>query len=162
MEFERTASRLWRHLPRPERLEASAAFWKEPPQEALAEALAGIVKTRRLRPQVARSLSEAAKAEALATILDPGEAVAAALIVALHLKSRRPLLVAFLNAVGIPNENGLIQDAEPTDPPSEEKVRAGLEALKDFPPEHVALYLNVLLMQDPDRWGMLPRLVGSK
>ncbi|HWX24715.1 MAG TPA: hypothetical protein VN083_06705 [Vicinamibacteria bacterium] len=161
MEFEKTSSRIWRHLTREERLEAATAFWAEPSGEVLGAALALIVKTRHVRPQVARSLPDPAKVQVLATALDPGESLAAALLVALHLAKRRTLLVSFLDGVGIPHENGLIQDNDPAGPLPEERVRAGIEALKAFPPEQVFLYLNVLWLQDPERWEGLPRFAAA-
>jgi hypothetical protein len=159
LDFEKTASRLWRHLSREERLEGARAFWAEPPEEALGAALGAIVKTRHLRPQVARSLPDATKVDALATILDPGEIVASATLVALHLGKRRDLLVAFLDGVGIPHEKGLIGDTEVAGALPEDKIRGGLQALKAFPPSQVALYLNVLWLQDPERWARLPQVV---
>jgi hypothetical protein len=152
---------LWRSLPREARLEASQAFWEEPPQEALGGALAAIIKARHLRPQVARSLPQAAKSEALATVLDPGEPIAAALIVGLHLRKRRDLLVAFLDATKIPHENGLIQDDLAGGPVAIETLREGLTALRDFAPSQVAVYLNVLWLQDPERWSLLPEVASD-
>ena len=143
-------------MPREVRLEASEAFWEEPPTEALGGALAAIVKTRHMRPQAVRALSESAKKDALATILDPGEPIAAALLVGLHLRRRRELLVAFLDATRIPHENGLIKEEGPGSLVPAETIRAGLEALKAFPAAQVGVYLNVLWLQDPERWGLLP------
>jgi len=107
MTFETSAVRLWKRLSREDRLTAATAFWKEPPQEALGLALGAVVKARKLRPQVARTLPEGERARALAGVLDPGEPLAASLLVALHLDARRPLLGAFLDALGLAHENGI-------------------------------------------------------
>jgi hypothetical protein len=159
--FENSAARVWRQLPLEDRLEASEAFWAEPPNEALGGALVAIVRARHIRPQAARALTDVAKKEALATILDPGEPVAASLLVALHLRKRRDLLVAFLDAVQISHENGLIQETEPSEPASIERVRAGIAALKAFPAHKAGVYLNVLWLQDPEKWSMLPGLAET-
>jgi hypothetical protein len=143
------------------RVEASQAFWEEPPTEALGGALVAIVKARHVRPQVVRSMSATAKTEALATILDPGEPVTAALLVGLHLRRRRELLVAFLDAVHIPHENGLIQEEESGEPVPEEALKGGIKALEGFPAGQAGVYLNVLWLQDPDRWGRLPDLAAA-
>ncbi len=158
MVFESTAGRVWKRLAREERLAAARAFWSDPPQDVLGTALAAIVKARRLRPQVARSLTDEAKIQALASILEPGELLAAALLVALHLRDRKALLVAFLDAVGLPHVNGLIKD-EAAAVLTEEALRTGVEAVSGFPRHEVETYLNTLWLQDPERWEALRRVL---
>ena len=160
MPFEKTATRLWKRLTREERLTAASAFWHEPPQEVAGSALAAIVKARHLRPQVARALDEEEKARSLASVLDPGETVASALLVALHLGERRPILAAFLDAAGLPHENGVLKEEDST-PLSEDAARAGVRALlAAYPRAHVETYLNTLWLQDPERWEPLTRSEG--
>jgi hypothetical protein len=156
---ETTASRIWKRLRREERLAAAAFFFREPPEEVVGNALAAIIKARHLRPQVARSMSADEQARALASVLDPGEPLAASLLVALHLGERRPMLATFLDAAGIAHEDGLLKDDAPPAPLGEEAARAGVKALlAAYPPEHVQTYLNTLWLQDPDRWGALENL----
>ena len=156
MDFEPSAARAWKRLPREERRLAALAFFREPPPELFGAALGAIIRQRKLRPQVARSLSAEEQASALATVLDPGEPLSAALLVALHLGERRPLLAAFLDALGLPHENGLMKEAADDAPLSDETVRrAAASVAASFPREHVETYFNVLWMQDPDRWGAL-------
>lgn len=156
MVFETTAVRLWKRLSREDRAEAAAAFWKAPPQEALGLALGAIVKSRKVRPQVARSLSDEERSRALASVLDPGEPLAASLLVALHLGPRRPLLVAFLDALGLPHEDGVLaEEADKAPPPAAEAVGAATEALSAFPKGQIEVYYNTLWLQDPERWAAL-------
>jgi hypothetical protein len=153
--LETTAKRLWKRLTPPERLAAATRFWEEPPQELLGTALAAIVKARGLRPQVARSLPADARARALAGVLDPGEPLAGSLLVALHLADRRPILAAFLDALGLPHEDGILtEEADGRPPASPEDARRAVAALlKTFPAANVGLYLNTLWLQDPERWS---------
>jgi len=156
MTLETTAVRLWKRLSREDRGEAAAAFWKEPPQEALGLALGAIVKSRKLRPQVARSLSEEERVRALASVLDPGEPLAAALLVALHLGARRSILVAFLDALGLPHDDGILkEEGDQAPPPTAEAVRSATQALASFPRNQIEVYYNTLWLQDPDRWAAL-------
>jgi len=156
MTFELTTSRLWKRLSREERLTAAACFWHETPQELLGAALGAIARARRMRPQAARALSEEARANALAAILDPGEPLAASLLAALHLGSRRPLLATFLDALGLPHENGALEEeADAPPPPSPEAIRRAVSALVSFPGHEVETYLNTLWLQDPERWSAL-------
>jgi hypothetical protein len=158
--FERTAGRIWKHLTREERLVAATAFWHEPPEAMIGTALAGIIKARHLRPQVARSMSEPARAEALASVLEPGETLASSLIVALHLAARRRILAAFLDALGLPHEDGLLKEDESVTPPplSEDKAKTAVAALVGtFDKHEVETYLNTLWLQDPERWAVLEK-----
>jgi hypothetical protein len=160
--FEKTATRLWKQLGREHRLAAAQYFWHEPHAEVMGAALAAIAKARHLRPQVARSLSEEDKARATSVLLEPGETVAASLLVALHLGQRRPMLGTFLDAVGLPHENGLLKDAGDDVTITESAAEAGVQRLRAaHPEEHVRLYLNTLWLQDPERWRMLERLAES-
>jgi hypothetical protein len=157
--LEPTATRLWKRLDRQERLAAATLFWREPSEEVVGAALSAVIKARRLRPQVARSLPPEERARALAGILDPGESVAAALLVALHLGERRALLATFLDAAGLPHDEGILRDEDGGAPPlSEAAAREGVRALAAaHPREQVETYLNTLWLQDPDRWRVLER-----
>jgi hypothetical protein len=155
---ESSAVRLWKRIGREERLAAATNFFREPPGELVGGALAAIVKARHLRPQVARAMSPDEQARALASVLDPGEPLAASLLVALHIGDRRPMLATFLDAAGIRHEDGLLKDDAPPAPLGEEAARAGVKALRAaYPPEQVQTYLNTLWLQDPERWAALEK-----
>ena len=160
MRFEPTAARLWKRLGRDERNAAAASFWKDTPPEVTGIALAALVKARHMRPQVARSLPPEEQARALASVLDVGEPVASSLLVALHLGERRPMLATFLDAAGLPHENGLLKDEAEEGAVPAESAQKGVAALRaaGHSPEQVRTYLNTLWLQDPDRWKALEDL----
>jgi hypothetical protein len=154
--FERTAGKLWKRLTREDRLAAAQQFFTQPPQEVYGTALGAIVRARKLRPQVARSLPPEEQAKALASVLDPGEPLAGSLLVALHMGDRRPLLGAFLDAVGLPHEDGLLKDDADGVPFTAESAKKGVAALlAAYPREQVEVYLNTLWLQDPEHWAPL-------
>jgi len=157
MPFHPTATRLWKHLPHEERLAAATAFFAEMPTELAGTAIATLARARHLRPQAARALAPDARARILATVLDPGEPLAQGLLVSLHLGERRALLRAFLDAVPLPHEDGVLkEEGEALPPPvTPEQARAGIAGLASFPSGQVRTYLNTLWLQDPDRWGAL-------
>ena len=65
------------------------------------------------------------------------------------------MMGAFLDALGIAHEEGLIND-EDVEAPSEEKLAAAAKAVAAaYPADDVALYLSTLTWQDPDTWGGL-------
>jgi hypothetical protein len=156
--LEPTSTRLWKRLTPTERKAAAEAFFAQPAQEVLGAALGAIVKARHLRPQAPRALPPEGLPRVLSGVLDPGESVASPLLVAIHLASRRPLLVAFLDAVGLPHEDGILKEEADAVEISEEKARAAVLGLRSsFPLEEVRTYLNTLFLQDPDRWQVLEK-----
>ena len=156
MTFHETATRLWKTLPAEERLLAASAFFRDPDRELYGSALSSLAKARRMRPQAARALSPEAQARILATVLDPGETLAQGLLVSLHLDDRRPLLAAFLDALGFPHEDGILtEEAESAEPVSTEAAREAVAALESFPRAQVETYLNTLWLQDEERWTAL-------
>jgi hypothetical protein len=122
-------------------------------------ALGAIVRARRMRPQAARTLAPEAQARILATVLDPGETLAASLLVALHLAERRPLLAAFLDALGVPHEDGIVKDEAEGPAVEASRVREGVHALSAFPAPQVETYLNTLWLQDRERWAAIPEVL---
>jgi hypothetical protein len=162
MAFHPTATRLWKHLPHDERLLAATAFFAEPPPELAGTAIGVLARARHMRPQAARSLAPDAQARILATVLDPGEPLAQGLLVSLHLGHRRPLLSAFLDALGLPHENGVIkEEGEAAAPVPAENVKAAAETLAAFPVAEVRTYMNTLWLQDPERWAVLEAALES-
>lgn len=162
MEFDLSAGRIWRRLGRDERLAAARHFWSEPASEAIGMAEAAIVKVLHVRPQAVRTLSAERKAQALASVTDPSELLAASLLVALHLGERRALLASFLDATGLPHDNGLLAEDASAAPVPEETARRGVLALiAAFPADQVRTYLNTLWLQDHDRWESLERAVAA-
>ena len=158
MPFENTSTRLWKRLSAPDRLAAATHFWKEPPQMAAASALGVLIKARKLRPQAARALPPDQQARILSGVLDPGETVAGFLLVALHLGERRPLLKAFLDALNLPHEDGILKEEADKVEISDESVEAAVRSLSgQFPKDQVEVYLNTLWLQDPERWAVLEK-----
>jgi hypothetical protein len=156
--LEHSATRLWKRLGREDRVAAARHFFAQPPPELLGSAVSALVKARHLRPQVARALPAEEQARALASVGDLGESLAAGLVVALHLGERRELLKVFLDAVGLPHEEGLLTEDDDGAALAEAPARAGVAALlRAFPREQVELYLNALWLQDPERWAVLEK-----
>ena len=156
MSFEETAGRLWKRLPPEDRLQAATSFWQEPAPDVLGSALGALVKARHMRPQAARALPAETQAKILGSVLDPGETLAASLLVALHLGQRRPLLSTFLDELGLPHEGGILKEEGQAAPITEAAARTAVKALAaSYPPSQVLVYLNTLWLQDPVRWEAL-------
>jgi hypothetical protein len=156
MTLQPTATRLWKSLPLDDRHAAALAFFAETPRELAGAALGVLAKARHMRPQAARTLPAEAQSRILASVLDPGEPLAQGLLVSLHLAQRRQMLAAFLDALGLPHENGVLSEAaESTPPAGEHELRRAVASLSAFPPSQVLTYVNTLWLQDPERWSAL-------
>lgn len=137
-------------------MQAAEAFWRdENAAMEQAEAVAAIAQRLKFRPRSAMALPNEKKARYL--IATPGISglVAARLLIVYHLEHQRTMMGAFLDALGVPHDRGLIED-ETLEPPDAERLKAAAASLAAaFPAEDVALYLSTLLWQDPDTWGGL-------
>jgi hypothetical protein len=149
-------SQLWKALPSERKLQAAEAFWTD--QEAnleQAEAIGLIAQKIKFRAKSVITMPADKKARHLASFPNVSELVAARLLVAYHLAHQRPMMGAFLDAIGITHENGMIADEEMKAPPAEALLKGATTIAGQFPKDDVALYLNTLLWQDPETWGAL-------
>ena len=69
------------------------------------------------------------------------------------------MLGAFLDALGIAHENGVLKADEPK-APEPGQLQAAVAALRAaYPKEDVDLYFQTLLVQDAETWGGLADLI---
>lgn len=153
---EMRPSRMWRLLPSDLRVAAASAFWADE-QAALeqAEAVALIARQIKFRPKSILTLSTEKKARHLAGLVQVSDLLAARLIIAYHLEHKRPMMGAFLDALGIAHEDGLIKDETPATPDAATLDKAVATLVAAYPKADVARYFWALLWQDPDTWGGL-------
>jgi hypothetical protein len=152
---ERPAS-LWKRMTEAQRTKAAEAFWAD--EESIAERTEVqllLAKKLNFRYKSIQSMSVERKIAHLLKMSNLSPAVAGRLLVAYHLGSQRPMMGAFLDALGIEHENGLIA-AEETPKPEPEKLAEAAKTLKaSYPAEDVQIYFETLLLQDPETWGAL-------
>ena len=153
-----TPARLWKLMTADQRRRAAAALWRDPEAAAdQAQAVVVVAKQRNFRPKTVMGFDDERKASYLASVPNPPDTLAARLLVLYHLAEQRSMMGAFLDALGIAHDDGLIQ--ENTVVPDAAKVAAAAAALaRDYPARDVALYLNTLLWQDQVSWGVLQGL----
>jgi hypothetical protein len=134
---------------------AALAFWRD--DQAANEQMQAvflIAQQKKFRPKSVVGLDEDRKARHLASFPSLPEAIAGRALIAYHLAEQRPMMGAFLDALGIAHENGLINEENVT--PDDAKVAPAAAAIAaQFPAEQVSLYLNTLLCQDPETWKAL-------
>lgn len=147
---------LWKQMPPDKRQAAAKAFWEdEHGLDQQVEVIVTLARKLNFRPKSLQQLPAERRIKMLANMADVSEPVATRALIGYHLTSERPLMAAFLDAVGIEHDNGLITAEEVPAPPPE-KLAAGVAAVKAaFPAEDVRLYLHTLVVLDGDTWGAL-------
>lgn len=155
-------SQLWATLDPEVRMTAARALyahdWGEAPTRR--EADFTIMQGMRFRESAVRQLSVDKRAQYLARSIRPTDSLAGSMLLALHLENRRAMLCAFLDALKIPHENGLITEDHDMKPPSAATLTQAATALRDrFPADEVDLYLATLYVLDRDTWAGLSTLL---
>jgi len=141
-----------------QRTRVARAFWEDPEAEDdQVQAAFLIAQQKKFRPKTVIGLDLDRKAKHLATLGGLPDAMAARALIVYHLAAQRPMMGAFLDALGIAHENGLIQ--EDAVKPDAAKIGPAAAALtQQFPADDVRVYLNTLVSQDPETWGGLAGL----
>ena len=146
-------------MPVERRLVAADAFWQdENGVEQQVEAIVAIAQKLKFRPKSVQTQPLDRKSKQLAHMNDVSETIATRALIAYHLAAERSMMGAYLDALGIEHENGLIASEEVPAPPADKTAAACKILAEKFPADRVALYLNTLLTQDPDTWGTLEGL----
>jgi len=155
---------LWKRLTADQRLAAAEAFWRDTDSPEIAaqhaEALTMLARKLNFRAKSIQGLSIERRARYLAQVTDVSDAIATRALIAYHFANRRPLMAAFLDALGIAHDDGLIT-AEEVAAPAAEAIGAAAESLKDrFSAEDVDLYLRTLATLDGDTWGHVEQVLA--
>jgi hypothetical protein len=149
-------SRLWKRMPIEQRLTAAELFWDDDQStEQQLEAVAAIASHMKFRTKSVLGLAPERRARNLATLPTLSDTIAARALVNYHLGRQRPMMIAFLDSIGIAHEDGLITQEDLSKPDTDKLKAAASEVASKFPPADVALYLSTLVSQDPDTWGEL-------
>ena len=150
--------RLWKALTPEERAQGIAASLAEDSDGWVKNSLrAAVARTLRFRPQTVATWPKTKLMTEAARIQIDEPSLLSAFLVDLHLGHRRPMMGAFLDSLGIANDEGRI-DSENTEVPMQDaaKVAAAADALVGtHDPDEVATYFLTLLLQDSNVWGAL-------
>jgi hypothetical protein len=147
---------LWKQMTDTQRQDAARAFWTD--QESGIEQLeiyALMARRLNFRLKSVQAMPVERKVKHLMAMGNVSDGVAGRLLVTYHLACQRPMMGAFLDALGIPHEDGLIAEGESPAPTPEQLKAAAAKIRESFPPEDVTLYFSTLVLQDPDTWGAL-------
>jgi hypothetical protein len=138
------------------RLVAAEAFWRDDQSDAgmqQLEAIVAIAKRLNFRPKSVQALPIDRRSKHLAHLPDVSDAVATRALIAYHFSARRDLMGAFLDALGIAHESGLIKE-ESVPPPPREQLTAAITTIRGtFPAPDVDLYVRTLAALDGETWA---------
>ena len=150
--WQTTSARLWKTLSAEEKSLAATELVKDESPMTRAGITAVVSDARKMRPIAVKKLSREVQARVVASVRDPGEILASSLLVALHLGPRKPMLIAFLDALELPHEDGVLKD-ETSEPVSLDDLTKGVAAVGFESPSAIRVYLNTLWLQDAERWA---------
>lgn len=123
-------------------------------------ALAAVANARHLRPVfLERQPKPQRHATMLATLTRPSlDLAAGTLLRAWLVKKQNAMLVDFLNALGIENKEGVVEDLP--EAMDDEKLKAAVEVLlAKYPHETVAVYLNAFNDMNEANWTNLKTML---
>jgi hypothetical protein len=157
-------AKIWKTMTPETRQSAAEAFWldEEAPDVDLqkAEAVLAIAKRMNFRAKSVQALSVDGRARALARLPDVSDAVATRALIAFHFAQRRGLMAAFLDALGVEHDNGMITNEDGIPAPDLAALEKAIAAVRaGFPEADVTLYLRTLAALDEDTWKGLAGLV---
>jgi hypothetical protein len=125
-------------------------------------AVSAIAQARHVRPVFLERQPRAQRQAAMiATLSRPGlDAVAGGLIRVWLLKKHKAMLVDFLNALEIKNEEGVVENLPAG--MDDAKLKTAIETLlAKYPPEAVAVYLNAFNDMNETSWANLKTILES-
>jgi hypothetical protein len=101
------------------------------------------------------------RAKHLAQMPDVSDPIATRALIAYHFAVQRPLMAAFLDALGIAHEDGLITGEDVPAPTAEAIAAAATTVKAAFPADDLDLYLRTLATLDGDTWANVSRVLGE-
>ncbi len=156
-----TPTRLWSALDDPARRLAVHAMYDDDP-DLRREADQALADVLRFRPAGVRKLPVDKRVDYFVRRVRPDNSLASTLLTTLHLAHRRPLLGAFLDALEVPNDDGLIAPGHEPGPFAGNRLASAVDGLRGrFDAADVDLYLATLLALDPEVWGGLRPLLEA-
>jgi hypothetical protein len=153
---------VWDLMTDDEKKASAAALWSNADRESRMAVEMLVAKEMKFRPQSVRKLSVERVAPRLARMAaDLPETVFFQFLFHLHMAERRELMVEYLDAVGLPHSEGVLDLGEDDEAPTEQAAAGPAKDLVSKHGREGLVYLATLAVADADFWaGMLPVLDG--
>jgi hypothetical protein len=156
---------IWKEMGEELRLKSASAFYADNSLKEFHRAAdMFIARNKNFRPAFVKRLPVEKRAFYLATLGIPSDLIGQ-LLVSYHFTHQRKMMSEFLNALGIPNEDGVINESTEVSAPDKDAVlRAVGEIKSKFPVSDLYIYMATLHAQNPETWNgledFLPELHG--
>jgi hypothetical protein len=150
---------IWKEMGEDRRKQAAEALYADANLKDFQRAAeVFIARSKNFRPQFVKKLPVEKRISYLAHLPIPPDMIGQ-LIVSYHFAHQKPLMSAFLNALGIANEDGVISDSAEVKTPQKAELEAATAKVKsEFPAEDVKIYFDTLQVQNAETWGGLSDL----
>jgi hypothetical protein len=147
---------VWELMDDDEKKAAAVAFWNEADRESRSALEVALAQDLKFRTQSVRQLSAERVAGRLVRLADAlPEAVLFQYLFHLHMGDRRPLMVEYLDAVGLPHDDGALDLPDDFEGPDAGKVEAAARDLIKAREHEALVYLGTLMVADTDFWKSL-------
>jgi hypothetical protein len=152
-----TLPALWRALTPAEREEGLQSLVEDKESRPhLLQFVSSLPRFRAFRPQAIKKLTDKELVSAIAASTQLSQDMIRSALISFHLPARAAMLAAFMDALKIPHEDGLIREGVTVTLPGSGGLEAAIAKLmKEYPPRDVTIYLLSLLAMDPETWGAL-------
>ena len=147
-----------------QRSAAAEAFWKEDQadiQMQHMEAIVAIARRMNFRPKSVQALPLERKSKMLAQMGEVSDSIATRALISYHFTTKRDLMGAFLDAVGIAHDKGMIAEESVAPPPADKLAAAIKQVRETFPATDVDLYLRTLSALDGETWAGMDEALGA-
>ncbi len=156
-----SASRIWRQLPNEIRVSASKVFWAEPTKEQKQFLFVALAKAKNVREiSVRRAPLERLVSWTAATLSLPDQIVNN-LLQDYLLHDHRATIVSYLDLLGIPHSEGMIEESFDLDSLPKERVQDAARTLLASTARPAAeLYLKYLVVQGGP-WSVIEEVLPT-
>ena len=153
---------VWDLMTEDEQREAAVALWENADRESRVIIELTLAKDLKFRTQSVRKLSTDRVAGRLVRLADQvPENVLFQFLFHLHMAGRRPLLSEFLDAVGLPHSDGVLELEDDTADPEPAAVEKAAADLLEAHGHQALVYLGTLKVADGDFWSALDGVLGG-
>ena len=145
---------VWDLMTDEEHQAAARSLWQQGDRPTRAAIEAALAKEMKFRPQSLRKLSADRVVGRLVRMVDDlPDTVVFQFLFHLHMSDRRALLAEFLDAVGLPHEDGVLDLPEDQPDPDADRVAAAARSLVERHGHEGLVYLGTLRVADDAFWS---------
>jgi len=154
---------IWDLMEDDEKRSAAEALWKDADRDVRSAIEISLAKEMKFRTNSLRKVP-VSKLISRLLLMAPKmpESMLFQFLFYLHMSERRPLMIEFLDAVGLPHEEGVLDLPDDADPPNSTKVEEAARALLKAHEHEALIYLSTLIVADPLLWKALEPVISEQ